>query len=293
VAEYEGMDALMAALTDEPLPEDARDDAEFQVEHRSALADIALLRDQLRLMGDTLAAETPGTEAASTRTPVAEGGRPEAEPSPAPVPLGKPKPRRTPRPLRKPKSLRKPRSLRAPKPVRPSQPPWYRRYAGVALGTLVVSAGTAMLGGMVWLGVQGGAGDGGSSDSSAAKQENGAGDSSLYSPEMHLACSKILVEGTVQSITPTDDGNVRVVLKVKRYYRPEQSVAEHPTITVTLLDSARADLRVGTYTLVRVPVYPQDRQDWETGGGVADAREGIVDALPGARGMKCAGPNGG
>ncbi|MCZ4514906.1 hypothetical protein O3Q52_43690 [Streptomyces sp. ActVer] len=287
MAEYEGTDALMAALTDGPLPEDARDDAEFLAEHRSALADIAQLREQLRLMGDTLAAETPGTEAASTRTPAVEGGRSEAEPSPAPVPLGKPKPRRTPRPLGKPKSLR------APKPVRPSQPPWYRRYAGVALGTLVVGAGTAMLGGMVWLGVQGGGGAGGSSDSSAAKEDSGAGDSSLYSPEMHLACSKVLVEGTVQSITPTDDGNVRVVLKVKRYYRPEQSVVDHPTITVTLLDSARADLKVGTYTLVRVPVYPQDRQDWETGWGVGDARKGIVDALPGARGMKCAGPNGG
>ncbi|MEU9785217.1 hypothetical protein AB0H92_30370 [Streptomyces phaeochromogenes] len=291
MAEYEGMDALMAALTDEPLPEDARDDAEFLAEHRSALADIALLGEQLRLMGDTLAAETPGTEAASTRTPgtetpAAEDGRSEAEPSPAPAPLRKPKPLRTPRPLRK------PRSIRAPKPVRPSQPPWYRRYAGVALGTLVVGTGTAMLGGMVWLGVQGG-GAGGSSDSSAAKEDSGAGDSSLYSPEMHLACSKVLVEGTVQRITPTDDGNVRVVLKVKRYYRPEQSVAEHPTITVTLLDSARADLKVGTYTLVRVPVFPQDRQDWETGSGVADARKSIVDALPGARGMECAGPNGG
>jgi len=281
VAEYEGMDALMAALTDEPLPEGARDDAEFLAEHRSALADIALLREQLRLMGDTLAAETPDTEAASTRTPAPEDGRSEAEPPPAPAPLGKPTPRRT------------PRSIRAPKPARPSQPPWYRRYVGVAVGTLVVGAGTALLGGMVWLGVQGGAGDGGASSDSAAKQESGAGDSSLYSPEMHLACSKVLVEGTVQSITPTDDGNVRVVLKVKRYYRPEQSVADRPTITVTLLDSARADLEVGTYTLVRVPVFPQDRQDWETGSGVADARKGIVDALPGARGMKCAGPDGG
>ncbi|MEV2235616.1 hypothetical protein AB0H69_44675 [Streptomyces phaeochromogenes] len=262
MAEYEGMDALMAALTDEPLPEDARDDAEFLAEHRSALADIALLGEQLRLMGDTLAAETPGT-------------KPLSEPMPMPMPLSEPKP------------------FRPPKPVRPSQPPWYRRYAGVALGTLVVGAGTALLGGMVWLGVQGGGGAGGSSDSSAAKEDSGAGDSSLYSPEMHLACSKVLVEGTVQSITPTDDGNVRVVLKVKRYYRPEQSVADHPTITVTLLDSARADLKVGTYTLVRVPVFPQDRQDWETGSGVADARKGIVDALPGARGMECAGPNGG
>lgn len=278
MAEYEGMDALMAALTDEPLPEGARDDAEFLTEHRSALADVALLREQLRIMGDTLAAGTP----------VTEGDRPdpEAEPSPASAPRGRPKPLRTPKPSRKPKSLR------APKPSRPSQPPWYRRYAGVAMGTLVVGAGTAMLGGMVWLGVQGGVGDGGA-DSSAAKQEDGAGDASLYSPEMHLACSKVLVEGTVQSITPAADGNVSVVLKVKRYYRPEQSVADRPTITVTLLGSAKEDLEVGTYTLVRVPVFPQDRQDWETGPGVADARKDILKALPKARGMECAGPNGG
>ncbi|MEU5344956.1 hypothetical protein AB0H18_29705 [Streptomyces sp. NPDC020766] len=284
MAEYEGMDALLAALTDEPLPEGARDDAEFQAEHRSALADVALLREQLRMMGDTLAAETPRTEASGTETPVAGGGRSEAEPSPAPAP------HRTPKPLRKPKSLRAPKPVR---PSRPSPPPWFRRYAGVALGTLVVGAGTAMLGGMVWLGMHGGAADGGSSDSSAAKHDDSGGNESSYSPETHLACSKVLVEGTVQSITPAADGNVRVVLKVKRYYRPEQSVADHPTITVTLLDSARADLKVGTYTLVRVPVFPQDRQDWETGWGVGDARKSILEALPGARGMECAGPNGG
>ncbi|MFD3312606.1 hypothetical protein [Streptomyces sp. NPDC058694] len=293
MAEYEGMDALLAALTDEPLPEGARDDAQFLAEHRSALADIALLREQLRMMGDTLAAETPAyTEAASTRTPVAEAGRPEAGPSPAPVPLTKAKPLREPKPLTNPKPLREPKPFRPPKTAGPSRSPWYRRYAGVALGTLVVGAGTAMLGGMVWLGVQGGSDDTGSADSSSAKQEDSGGDSSLYSPEMHLACSKVLVEGTVQSITPTDDGNVRVVLKAKRYYRPEQSVADRPTITVTLLDSARADLKVGTYTLIRVPVFAQDRQDWETGSGVADARKDILEALPKARGMECAGPGG-
>ncbi|WP_151481503.1 hypothetical protein [Streptomyces albicerus] len=254
MAEYEGVDALLAAITDEPLPEGARDDAEFLAEHRSAVADVALLREQLRIMGDTLAAE---------------GERPEPEPSPAPAPSRRPKPA-----------------------LRPAQPPWYRRYAGVALGTLVIAAGTAMLGGLVWLGVQGGAGDSGSADSSSAKQEASGGDSG-YSPEMHIACSKVLVEGTVQSLTPTADGNVRVVLKVKRYYRPEQSVADHPTITVTLLASAREDLKVGTYTLVRVPVYPQDRQDWETGWGVGDARKDLLKALPGARGLECAGPNDG
>jgi len=54
-AEHRGVDALMAALTGEPLPEDA-DDA-LRAEHRAATDDIALLREQLGLIGDTLAKE--------------------------------------------------------------------------------------------------------------------------------------------------------------------------------------------------------------------------------------------
>lgn len=55
MAEYEGMDALMAAITDEPVPEEAHDDAEFMAEHRAAVADVALLRAQLTALGDAWA----------------------------------------------------------------------------------------------------------------------------------------------------------------------------------------------------------------------------------------------
>ncbi|MFE9764277.1 hypothetical protein ACFYPC_07040 [Streptomyces sp. NPDC005808] len=61
MAEYEGVDALLAAITDEPLPEGAQDDAEFMAEHGSALADVALLREQLTLIGDVLADGTKST----------------------------------------------------------------------------------------------------------------------------------------------------------------------------------------------------------------------------------------
>ncbi|CAL9445759.1 hypothetical protein LMJ38_28265 [Streptomyces sp. R1] len=47
-----GYDALMAAITGEPLPPDAGADA--RGEHRSATADVALLREQLHLLGDAL-----------------------------------------------------------------------------------------------------------------------------------------------------------------------------------------------------------------------------------------------
>ncbi|WAU79631.1 hypothetical protein O1Q96_07675 [Streptomyces sp. Qhu-G9] len=268
MAEYEGMDALLAAITDEPLPEGARDDAEFLAEHRSAVADVALLREQLRIMGDTLAAEAPaGTAPGGT----ASGATVRKAPGSGRVPP------RAAAPLRPPKEARPRRSRRL------------RHYAGAAVVPLVLAAGTAMLGGLVWLGVQGGArSDAGAKDASAAQSE--AGGDLGHTPEMDIACSKVLVEGTVQSITAAGEGNVHVVLKVKRYYRPERSVADHPTIRVTLPASAREDLKVGTYTLVRVPVHPQDRQDWETGWGVGDVRKDLLKALPGARGLECEGP---
>jgi hypothetical protein len=56
-AEHErnsGADALMAAITGEPLP-----DAALSEEHRAAVADVALLRRHLRVLGDALAEPAP------------------------------------------------------------------------------------------------------------------------------------------------------------------------------------------------------------------------------------------
>ncbi|MFD7686266.1 hypothetical protein [Streptomyces sp. NPDC059781] len=60
-AEYDGMDALMAAVLDEPLPARARQDPAFAAAHRAAAADVAVLREQLALIGDALAAPLEGT----------------------------------------------------------------------------------------------------------------------------------------------------------------------------------------------------------------------------------------
>jgi hypothetical protein len=54
--EYDGVDALMAALTDEPLPEGADADAQFMAEHRVATAEVAMLREQLGIIGEALSA---------------------------------------------------------------------------------------------------------------------------------------------------------------------------------------------------------------------------------------------
>ncbi|MER6631978.1 hypothetical protein ABT301_27815 [Streptomyces sp. NPDC000987] len=59
---YAGTDALMAAITGEDLPDDARADAAFLADHRRAEADVTLLRQQLRLIGETLAADPAPAE---------------------------------------------------------------------------------------------------------------------------------------------------------------------------------------------------------------------------------------
>lgn len=70
-AEHSGIDALMAAITDEPLPEEA--DAASLAEHREATADLAVLREQLDIIGRVLA--EPAEPAPASR------------PAPAPRPV--------------------------------------------------------------------------------------------------------------------------------------------------------------------------------------------------------------
>ncbi|MFD7297685.1 hypothetical protein ACFV9W_30700 [Streptomyces sp. NPDC059897] len=225
-AEYEDR-LLMLAVTGEPLPADDPDAA-------AVAADVALLREQVRGLGDALAS------------------RPDPAPVPSPVPV------RRRRPLR------------------------------LAFGGLVAACAVSVFGGLVWLGVSapGGGGDAaGSADDKAVAQDGGK--SAASSQAMRIACSRILVEGRVTSITPRADGDVRVVLDVERSYRPERSV---PSLTLTLDGTAERDLRPGTYTLIRVPVHPADRQDWTTGRAVTEARADILRSLPESRGLRCDAP---
>ncbi|MFD5481216.1 hypothetical protein [Streptomyces hawaiiensis] len=89
--EYDGMDALMAVLIGDPLPEEARRDAAFMAAHDSAAADVALLRRQLGLLGDTLAGGGPagpaaaaadGPRTAAPTAPGAQAGVSSARPEP-------------------------------------------------------------------------------------------------------------------------------------------------------------------------------------------------------------------
>ncbi|WP_369169411.1 hypothetical protein AB5J49_16615 [Streptomyces sp. R28] len=64
-----GVDALMAAITGEPLPDETRADAAFMAEHRAAAADVALLREQLGLIGEALAEPDQAQAQAPAQSP--------------------------------------------------------------------------------------------------------------------------------------------------------------------------------------------------------------------------------
>ncbi len=62
-------DALMSAITDEPVPDEARSDPGFAAEHAAALADVAVLRERLAVVGDALAAGPSRRTAVPLRPP--------------------------------------------------------------------------------------------------------------------------------------------------------------------------------------------------------------------------------
>ncbi|MEW2419836.1 hypothetical protein AB0911_04720 [Streptomyces nigra] len=74
--EHDGADALMTAITGEPLPPGAREDAAFLAEHRAAEADLAVLREQLGLIGHALAEPPPAAPAPEPARSVRPSPRP-------------------------------------------------------------------------------------------------------------------------------------------------------------------------------------------------------------------------
>ncbi|WP_324783896.1 hypothetical protein [Streptomyces sp. H51] len=66
---HDGADALMAAITGEDPPDAARADAAFLADHRRAAADVTLLREQLRMIGEALAEPPTPPAPADVRAP--------------------------------------------------------------------------------------------------------------------------------------------------------------------------------------------------------------------------------
>ncbi|MFJ2826839.1 hypothetical protein ACIPC1_04410 [Streptomyces sp. NPDC087263] len=234
MAEYEGVDALLAAITDEPLPEGAQDDAEFMAEHGSALADVALLREQLTLIGDALA------DGAKTATAV------------------------------------KPVHVRSPRKRRPLR---------IAFGALAVTCAAALLAGTGWLVVQAGqgVGDAGSSsaDKAAGAQDDTSGGSKLSAPG-YIACSRLIVEGTVAQVEPLPAAaQDRITLDVSRYYKPDKGKDQ---ITFLMDEDIEPGLHKGDHVLVGIARGEASPDTWSTSEQeIAQERTWILDALPDSR----------
>ncbi|MET8964880.1 hypothetical protein ABZX69_36320 [Streptomyces sp. NPDC004074] len=251
-AEYDGVDALMAAITGEPLPDAARADAEFMAGHRAATADVALLREQLSAIGDVLAA------------PPAE------DPSPVKAPSRRPRAPRPAGPVRRGRALRVALGTLA---------------AAVALSTVVGLARLVMenSGSDAQASRSAGAAD---AKGSAGEADRRSGDGPPPSaPELTLACDRLVVEGTVARVEPRGGQGTRIVLTVTRRYKPDRGPAE---VDFLLDDGALPRPRPGQQVLVEVARGSDDASRWAVGEDrVAANRAWIVKALPGSRHTAC------
>ncbi|UFR04460.1 hypothetical protein KBP30_26325 [Streptomyces sp. Go40/10] len=309
--EYDGMDALMAAITGDPLPEEARRDPAFLAEHRAAEADVAVLRDQLSRLADALtgAEDTGAEDAGEERTKQEEAGQGEAgqgengdgksgdgksggEESggegsggegsgvsgvavPGPRPAGRPRGRTRPAGRDRP-----------PRPPRPGRPGGPRRALRIALGSFAGATAFSLALGFGWLVTHGGGGDDMGGASSGAEKQNAGAGVRPPDPERELACSRLVVEGTVARVEPAQDAaGSRVTLTVTRSYKPAHGPAE----VAFLLDAgAWPAPRRGQHALVRVPHGDTYASQWTVGDvRVAAERDWITDALPGSRTTLC------
>ncbi|MFF5155730.1 hypothetical protein ACFY3N_05585 [Streptomyces sp. NPDC000348] len=286
--EYDGMDALMAAILDEPLPGPARQDPEFLAARGAAVADLAVLREQLVVIGDALAAPAgEGVPAgAEDGAPAGRGGaarsgeRPESGDGPgrttgARSPGGALPGTGTGHPPAAPARLR----------ALPSRGPHRarRRPLKVALGALAAAAAATVVVGTGWLVTQpGGVSDSAGGSAAAQADSKEAGGAAFGSPR-YLACARLVAEGTVLAVDPVpEDGTERVTLGASRYYKGEGEVA-------FLRDPAGdPPLREGDHVLVGMPpdgVHPDTVIVGEA--DIAPERARITASLPESRTLAC------
>ncbi|MFI9149687.1 hypothetical protein [Streptomyces sp. NPDC053367] len=248
-------DPLMAVLTGEPLPDEVRTDAAFMAEHRSAEADVALLRAQLGLLGHALAEPEP-----------------EPEPQPEPQPEPRPVPRPEPAPARTPVRRRRPFLLAV-------------RVAGVTCAVGVFS----LLGWLVVSSAPGGAADdsGGSNKAASGDQKSGSGNEAAdLSAPGYLACARLIAEGDVTAVEPVPGaGQDRITLRVTRHLKPARGPAE---VSFPMDRDVDPRPRTGDHVLISIPEGSAVPDVWSVGAqDVAEARAWITRALPESRTIPC------
>ncbi|MEU6989579.1 hypothetical protein ABZ953_02820 [Streptomyces sp. NPDC046465] len=240
----EDFDALMTAITDEPVPDGALRDPDAAAAHAAAVADVALLRERLGAVGDTLAAR-------------------DAPPAARALPF-------------------------RPAPFRPARPAARRRLT-VALGAVAATVAAAMVGGLAWLVVDTGPG---ASDSDAKGAAPGAGGhrsdgGADLSAEGFVACSRLIVEGTVSAVDPVPGGlQERVTVDVTRYVKPESGSG---TVTFPMDRDAAPRLKTGDRVLVTVDKGSAEPANWAVGKERDRLRAMIRKALAASEKIRCDG----
>ncbi|CAM5424148.1 hypothetical protein [Streptomyces aurantiogriseus] len=251
---HDGMDALMAAILDDPLPEGARADPAFLAAHRAATADVTLLREQLGVIADAL------TEPAPEQAGAAAGKTGEAV-----------------RPARPPRRRMLPLTLRA---------------VGVAAaGALVVGGGWLVV--QVGQGIGGGMGvssksadDGAAADEKAAA--SGGAEDSLLGDPAYLACeARLVVEGDVTDVERVPGTTQeRVTLRITRSYKPEQQTA--PEAGFVMEEGMDPLLAEGDHVLVGLAKGSAVPDVWAVGeADIAAERSAIARATPHTEGVTC------
>ncbi|WP_206338826.1 hypothetical protein [Streptomyces tendae] len=250
------------ALFGEELPEGVREDAAFRAERDAALADLAVLGEQLTLIGDALAgreAAAPTGERPDLEAGTARGGTGTHPAQTAPAALNRPARRRS-----------------RHRPVR------------LVLGGLAAAAAAGLVLGTGWLVSQGGS----SADSavpgfaSDAKEDTGSAPAFLACPlgPGHGTCARLVAEGRVTALeeVPGTGGVQRVTLAASRYYKGDGPV------TFLRDDAADVPLRLGDQVLVGLsPGLAHPDRTVVGEADIAPVRAGIVAALPASRGTSC------
>ncbi|KUN83461.1 hypothetical protein AQJ66_18835 [Streptomyces bungoensis] len=297
--QHGGMDALMAAITGEPLPQDARRDPAFLAEHHAAEADVAVLREQLNWLAEALTGQPRAGESGAEGTARApdgeEAGLEGAGPGGSASSTGSAEPAElagsTPRKEHRPRGAGRPAGGARPAGApRAGRPVGRRRGLRFVVGSVGGVAALGMVVGLFWLGAQpgGGAsmGGGGSADAKSRADAPAPGAGRPADPVAALACYRLVAEGTVAAVDRHSQRPwIRVVVTVARSYKP----AHGPGQVSFLLagDAEPAPLR-GQHVLAGVGRGRQDAGLWAVGDArVAEQRAWITEALPGSRHATC------
>ncbi|MEV0320353.1 hypothetical protein ACIBKX_05120 [Streptomyces sp. NPDC050658] len=179
----------------------------------------------------------------------------------------------------------------APRPAAVPPPPRRtRRPLRLAFGALATAGGLAVAGLVVWAAVQagGGAADRDAASSGADKaapddrQEDSAGSTS---PEGFVACSRLIVEGTVTRVEKVPGAaRDRITLDAARYLKPESGPRK---VTFPMDHDVDPRLKVGDRVLITIPTGESEPDNWAKGKERDSLRTLIVKALPGSREVRC------